>query len=595
MRQTSVRACANISRQAASSIAVVMLLMAMGNTATAAVIHSNNIDDAAPSSANPFTAGQTVAANMTATGIGRGSGISANSGGNRYNAAGFSTGALDLADYFTWTLTPNSGFALDFTALSGNWQRSSTGANNYALRSSLDGFGSNVASGTITGSGAAVAFNLDLSAAAFNAVTSGIEFRLYGFSAGSATGTFSVNDFSFDGAVNALAAGNNSVITAPGSAGFGRVMVGQTPSINVNLNKTGSDATTYSATPVNNGIAVTADGAIASGAQMEPIGFQLQNNANGSALTGVKAYNVTIDNTAANSAAAGQGSADPNDVIAIGATVVSNRAISASPVNLGNVIVGAATAAQLSTLATSGSDDNFTRVTVNGTAANDGSVTVAAGSSQLFNEAADSIGRSVSGTFATAGAKAGSVPLAVAGEGLTGEAVGGVAVNYTASAFDASSAAFLSNSGTTLSLDFGTIAQGSGVQTLGDAIVNLLQTAGFTAELDFDSIVGSGDTGILFTDLANGEFTSLAAGAANAYNFLSSFDTNNAPGVYSATYTLGLSDADVYAGAGAAGSQTLTLNLSGTIQVPEPSALLLMAISGVGVVLAGRSRRSPIA
>jgi hypothetical protein len=592
MRQTSFCARTILASRAAHSIAAAMLLIALGNTAAAAVIHSNEITDANPSTANPFTTGQTVSANMTASGIGRGSGISGNSGGNRYNAAGFSLGSIDLNDYFSWTLTPNSGFSLDLTSLTGNWQRSSTGANSYALRSSLDGFGANITSGTITGSGSPAAFNLDLSGAAFNAIASAVEFRLYGFAAGSATGTFSVNDFSFDGAVNALAAGNNSVITAPVSAAFGRVMQSQTPSINFNLTKTGSDATTYSATPVNNGVAVTADGAVAGGAQAELIGLQLQNNANGSAATGVKAYNVTIDNTAANSAAAGQGSADPNDVVGVSATVVANRAITSSPVNLGNVIVGASTAPQLSTLSTTGDDNNFTRVTVNGTSANDGSVTVGAASSQLFDGAADTIGRNVSGTFATAGAKSGSVSLAVAGEGLAGEAVGSVAVGYTANAYDASSAAFASNSGTTLSLDFGTFIHNNGVQTLGDAIVNLLQTAGFTAELDFDSIVGSGDTGLLFTDLASGEFTALEAGAANAHEFLASFDTNNAPGTYSATYTIGLSDADGYAGAGAAGSQTLTLNLSGTIQVPEPSAALLFVLGGLGAAIAARRGRS---
>jgi hypothetical protein len=88
--------------------------------------------------------------------------------------------------------------------------------------------------------------------------------------------------------------------------------------------------------------------------------------------------------------------------------------------------------------------------------------------------------------------------------------------------------------------------------------------------------------------LANGEFTALAAGLSNAYSFLTSFDTNNVPGVYSATYTLALSDADSYIGAGLAGSQVLTLNVSGTI-IPEPSTLLLV-LPGLITLLARRQR-----
>jgi hypothetical protein len=546
--------------------------------AGAATIHSNEITDANPSAANPFTSGQTVAANTTATGIGRGPGITANSGSNRYNATSFAS-TLDLNDYFYWTLTPNSGYQIDFTNLTGNWQRSSTGPNGYALRSSLDNYGANIASGAITGSGNAVSFNLDLSASAFNSVTSAITFRLYAFGGG---GTFSVNDFVFDGAVSALALGNNTTITAPASANFGRVMVGQTPSQNINLSKTGSDTTTYTAVVNNNGLGVTADGAILGGAQSETVGLQLQNNSNGSGTTGSKTYTLTVDNTASNSAAAGQGSADPNDIVNVTATVVGNRTITASAVNLGNVIVGASTGTQTTTLSTTGDDNNNTRLSLGAGPGTDGSVTVAAGSSVVFNDAADSASRDVSGSFASTGPKSGSVALSVTGEGLAGEVVNSLAVSYEAVAFDPSTALFASNDSTELTIDFGILWEMNGVFSLSDAIYNALQTAGYTAELDFDVVSGTGDTSILYTDLQNAEFTSLSAGVANAYSFSAYFDTDNAPGVYSATYTLALSDANGYAGAGAAGSQLLTLNLTGAI-VPEPSTFALAGASLIGL------------
>ncbi len=172
-------------------------------------------------------------------------------------------------------------------------------------------------------------------------------------------------------------------------------MKGQTPSINLNLTKTGTDATTYTATPSNAGIAVTADGIIAGGIKSKPSAFSCR-TLHWLWSTGLKAYGVTVDNTVATSAAAGQGSADPNDSVSVTATVVDNRTVNATAVNLGNVIVGASTGDQDSTLSTIGDDNNNTRVTIDGTSATDGSVTVAAGTNQLFNDAGDSINRSVS-------------------------------------------------------------------------------------------------------------------------------------------------------------------------------------------------------
>jgi hypothetical protein len=302
----------------------------------------------------------------------------------------------------------------------------------------------------------------------------------------------------------------------------------------------------------------------------------------GSGTTGAKSIvnGVTIDNQAATGVSgSNQGAFDANDSVTVTATVVSNRTVSASSVNLGNVIKGALTQSVNSSLTTTGDDNNNTRVTVNGTSANDGSVTVAAGTSQLFDAAGDSVNRSVSGVFATAGAKSGSVILSVTGEGLTGEAVNQVAVPYTANAYDPSDARFLSNSGTTLNVDLGTFNVGSGLQGQSDSIFNVLQTNGFTAELDFDTISGSGHTSVLYTSLTNGAFSALAAGMANAYLFNMTFDTNNAPGVYSATYELRLSDANAYTGASAAASQLITLNLTGTLTaIPEPTWTVLIAL-----------------
>ena len=78
-------------------------------------------------------------------------------------------------------------------------QRSGTGPNSFAFRSSLDSYTANIGTPTATGA------TIDLSAAAYQDVGSPITFRLYGYNAGAAAGTFSVNDFTFNGTVSLAA------------------------------------------------------------------------------------------------------------------------------------------------------------------------------------------------------------------------------------------------------------------------------------------------------------------------------------------------------------------------------------------------------
>ena len=180
---------------------VAVASIAMATAADGAVIYSNPITGTNPNAANPYTAGDSFDPNITVSGIGRGTGAIGANANNRYNASSWDTAAIDLNAYFDWTLSPNTGYEIDFTSLLGEWQRSSTGPTSYVLRSSLDSYVGNIASGAITGSGVAVAYNLDLSAVAFDSITSPITFRLYAWGASASGGTFSINDFAFDGEV----------------------------------------------------------------------------------------------------------------------------------------------------------------------------------------------------------------------------------------------------------------------------------------------------------------------------------------------------------------------------------------------------------
>jgi len=183
---------------------ILIALLLMGNAGLAQSIWTNPVTGANPNSSNPYTAGQTTAANLNVTGIGRGSGITGNAGNDRYNATAWSVSGIDLTDYFTFTLTPAAGYKMNLSSFEFTLQRSSTGPTNYALRSSLDNFASDLSSGSYPMTAALQ--TVILSAANFQNITSAVTFRIYGYTAGTNAGTASVNDFTFNGTIQNILA-----------------------------------------------------------------------------------------------------------------------------------------------------------------------------------------------------------------------------------------------------------------------------------------------------------------------------------------------------------------------------------------------------
>jgi hypothetical protein len=157
-------------------------------------IFSNAITGTDPGLTSPYTAGQIVNPNITVSGIGRGTGISGAAASNRYSASGWSTGGLLATDYFTFTLTPNAGYEIDFTNFTYTGQVS-TGTPTLVFRSSLDGFTNDI--GTMTTAGTTIS----LSGAAYQNIQTAIEFRVYGYGFAAAGTTYSINDFTFNGTV----------------------------------------------------------------------------------------------------------------------------------------------------------------------------------------------------------------------------------------------------------------------------------------------------------------------------------------------------------------------------------------------------------
>ncbi|GAA3632462.1 T9SS type A sorting domain-containing protein [Flavivirga jejuensis] len=158
-------------------------------------IFTNPITGTNPNTNNPYTTGQTIDANITVSGISRGAGISGNNASNRYNARSWNSGSIDLTAYFEFTITPNSGYEIDFSNFVYTSQRSNTSISNFAFRSSIDGYTSDIGTPLFNGA------TIDLSDTAYQNITSAITFRFYAWGAGDANNTFSINSFTFNGTV----------------------------------------------------------------------------------------------------------------------------------------------------------------------------------------------------------------------------------------------------------------------------------------------------------------------------------------------------------------------------------------------------------
>ena len=161
-----------------------------------AQIWSNPITGTSPSNSNPYTTGDVNSSFITVSGIGFNAG-SGNNGINNNNANDrmatdqytVNANSPQASDYYYFILTPTPPARMNFSTFTFNTQISGTGPTSFVVRSSLDGFVADLGS---TG-------NINLTGSSFQHVTSQIEFRIYPYGATNANGTFSINDFSFNG------------------------------------------------------------------------------------------------------------------------------------------------------------------------------------------------------------------------------------------------------------------------------------------------------------------------------------------------------------------------------------------------------------
>lgn len=185
-----------------SSLSFLIICFFAGSFGYGQSIFNNPItgDDINPEVSNPYTDGQYSDPNIQAYGISKGSGAVGSEGGfptkDRYNLRGWNTETLNPLAYFEFIMEPNTGYGINFLSFEYRGQASATGPVNFAFRSSLDDYTDNIGIPTVSGT------TIDLTS--FQNIAQTISFRIYAWGASNGLGTFSINDFSFNGVVSPL-------------------------------------------------------------------------------------------------------------------------------------------------------------------------------------------------------------------------------------------------------------------------------------------------------------------------------------------------------------------------------------------------------
>ncbi len=130
-----------------------------------------------------------VATNITNAIITRGTGIQASGNADRFNANNFTesnlTNAITNNDYFQFTIAPTTG-SITLTEIEFNYDKSATGPSTATLRSSLDGFASDIE--TFTGLNTSNQ-TIDLTSSGISGQTGLVTFRFYFYGNINASGT----------------------------------------------------------------------------------------------------------------------------------------------------------------------------------------------------------------------------------------------------------------------------------------------------------------------------------------------------------------------------------------------------------------------
>ncbi len=136
----------------------------------------------------------------------RGSGVTPQSNADTFSGKSWtSASSLDPNDYFSFSITPESGYALSLTSLILDEQRSGTGIRNWSVRSSLDSFSSDLATFSVPDNTSLRSDQTTTLGGAFTDLPSSIEFRIYGYNAEGSAGTWRLDNVRVNGSLTSAA------------------------------------------------------------------------------------------------------------------------------------------------------------------------------------------------------------------------------------------------------------------------------------------------------------------------------------------------------------------------------------------------------
>lgn len=355
---------------------------------------------------------------------------------------------------------------------------------------------------------------------------------------------------------------------------------------NSTADRTGADSLSFSGLSVGSGSLSTTSGTLASGNSSSGTVTYTGTAAGSFAFTPtVSASNVNL------------GSAALAGTVTSGTVNVYNPAVATTSgsVNIGTVIVGAPSLSQALSITNSAPTGGFSE-SLNASFGTFSGVTTNSGSFSLL-PAGSTNSSSMTVSFATGsvGYQTGSAELLFAtdGQGTSGLATAALApqtVNVYGTVLDHATPGFLGVlnplTTSTLSLDFGSVDESTGMQTRTFSLTNLAALVG--ADLTAGLALTGTDAGSGPFSLSGAGFSNLLAGGTSGL-FTVSF-TPTGQGSFSQQFTLSFSDNTSLAGATARRDLFVAANV---IVVPEP-ATLATAITGIVICGYAVSRRRRI-
>ena len=142
------------------------------------------------------------------------------------STTGFNTPSVNTAKYLEFTISPHANYAMSINSIHFFDQKSGTGPTSWVLRSSLDGYVSDLnapSPGTTNSTFPANAQSAELGIN-FQNITSSVTFRLYAYGASSSAGTWRLDNLAIDGSIYDVS--NPIIVASKSSISFSTITTG---------------------------------------------------------------------------------------------------------------------------------------------------------------------------------------------------------------------------------------------------------------------------------------------------------------------------------------------------------------------------------